>query len=193
MAAMTQAATAATAAGRRDNKSFRIWDGSLGDLKHAAEGTGSPWSTLVGDAVEALLLRYIRCNRCSMPVPVKIGDCSGVDLCEAVADAVRAVYAQRCWAYEGVGKARRPAHQPVIIGADTAAGSPPAGSTGRKAAMREKAPAARTEPPGAVPPPRAGEEETATLVFLPPVPHAVPVTTHPVPEVPRDRRKKGRR
>jgi hypothetical protein len=154
--------TGTVKAGGRNTKSFRIWDGSYADLKLAAGDIGMPPTTLVGDAMEALL-GYIRCAQCSMPVPVEFGDVTGVDTLDAIAAAVRQVAAQRCWAYEGVERVKRPMHAPVLIGSRAAREQQGRTGEGEQAATRERVPRPRTEPRAPVPPqarraPRQPEE-----------------------------------
>ena len=144
-----------------------MWEGSYEDLQRAAEDVDSPPTTLIGDAMEALL-GYIRCSKCTMPVPVEFGNLAGMDPIEAIAGAVREAHAQRCWAYEGVERVKRPNHKPVKIG------TPPAGIVSATPEPLQRARA------------RAG---SGARTFM--APGSEPHVT-PVPEVPV-RHKKGQR
>lgn len=174
--------TPTTEAGHRGNMSFRGWDGSFKDLKRAAETVSTPPSTLVGDAME-VLLGYVRCSRCTMPIPVEFGDCTGADMIEVIAEAVRQAHAQKCWAFEGVERVRRPAHRPVLVAAPPDAEDRPAPALAARPAPKGGRQAAERilEQRGArVKRQRAEDAPPAPVVFL--EPGGSPVIAAAVPD-----------
>jgi len=76
------------------------------DRAHAGRLTANPF---VEQAAEARC-DYARCYRCDYPVPVKLGDTTGMTFSEAIKAALDAVARQKCRA-----------HEPLTISAESAA------------------------------------------------------------------------
>jgi len=88
------------------------------DTWHDAEDRAGPRKVnqLVELGTEAMC-DQVRCQRCDLPVPVELGDCTGMTFSEAVKAAVEAVRRQKCRAHQTV----RVSGGGVAVDGDTAA------------------------------------------------------------------------
>ena len=83
----------------RANHSLRFRN----DTWHDAEDRAGPRKVnqFIELATEAMC-DQVRCRRCDLPVPVELGDCTGMTISEAVQAAVEAVRRQKCRAHHPV-------------------------------------------------------------------------------------------